>query len=373
MILQNDFKLQWESVKDSVLEAVRRVGASGWYVLGREVQTFELALAERWGVSHAVGVGNGMDAIEIGLRSLDLQPGEKVLTTPLSAFATTLAILRAGGMPVFVDVDDFGCIDLAQCREVLEKERSIRFLVPVHLYGFSLPMQELARLKADFELRIVEDCAQSIGASHGGTGAGTVGQVAATSFYPTKNLGALGDGGALLTNDAALADAAGTLRNYGQTGHYVHSKLGLNSRLDELHAAVLHSAFLPNLESWTQARRRTAQKYLGQIKHPAIRLLAPDRSMNPVWHLFPILAAEGSRDELRSYLEARGIMTGIHYPHIIPEQAALKSGSWRNAVEPANARRFARCELSLPVHPFLTESEVDAVIAACNDWKVKQP
>ena len=372
MIFQNDFKRQWESVQDSVLDAVRRVGSSGWYILGREVEAFELALAERWGVSHAVGVGNGMDAIEIGLRCLDLQPGEKILTTPFSAFATTLAILRAGGMPVFVDVDEFGCIDLAQCREVLEKERSIRFLVPVHLYGFSLPMQELTRLKADFGLRIVEDCAQSIGASHGGIGAGTVGQMAATSFYPTKNLGALGDGGALLTNDATLAETARTLRNYGQTGHYVHARLGLNSRLDELHAAILRTAFLPNLESWTEARRRTAEKYLRGIKHPSIKLLAPDSSMNPVWHLFPILAAEESRDDLRKHLESHGVMAGIHYPHIIPEQTGLKEGSWQNAVEPINARRFASCELSLPVHPFLSDSEVDAVIAACNDWEVKQ-
>lgn len=371
MILQNDFKRQWAVVEDSALDAVRRVGSSGGYILGEEVEAFEIALAKSWDVAHAVGVGNGMDAIEIGLRCLDLQPGEKVLTTPLSAFATTLAILRAGGVPVFVDVDDFGCIDLAQAREVLEKDRSIRFLVPVHLYGLPLPMQELARLKTDFGLRIVEDCAQSIGASYGGVGVGTVGQVAATSFYPTKNLGALGDGGALLTNDAALAETARTLRNYGQTEHYVHSMLGLNSRLDELHAAVLRAALMPNLSTWTEARQRIAQKYLSRIKHPSIQLLAPDSAMSPVWHLFPVLAAEGSRDELRIYLETRGVMTGVHYPHIIPEQAALKKGSSQNAMEPANARRFARCELSLPVHPFLTDAEVDAVIAACNEWKVQ--
>jgi dTDP-3-amino-3,4,6-trideoxy-alpha-D-glucose transaminase len=370
MILQNDFKRQWEFVQEPVLDSVRRVGASGWYILGEEVHAFELALAERWDLPHAVGVGNGMDAIEIGLRCLDLQPGEKVLTTPFSAFATTLAILRAGGMPVFVDVDDFGCIDLAQCRKVLEKEKSIRFLVPVHLYGLSLPMQELARLKNDFGLRIVEDCAQSIGASHDGIGVGTVGQVAATSFYPTKNLGALGDGGALLTNDTALADAARIFRNYGQTGHYIHAELGLNSRLDELHAAVLRTALLPNLQRWTEARQRTARKYLSGIKHPSIQLLAPDRAMAPVWHLFPILAADGSRDQLRSHLEKRGVQTGIHYPQIIPEQPALTKASWQNATELASARRFARCQLSLPIHPFLTDAEVDAVTAACNDWKV---
>lgn len=373
MILQNDFKRQWGFVEKPVLEAVLRVGAGGWYILGREVEAFEEALAKFWGVSHAVGTGNGLDALEIGLRCLNLQPGDKVLTTPLSAFATTLAIIRAGGLPVFVDVDDSGCIDLAQSREVLAKDDSIRFFVPVHLYGLALSMPELARLKADFGLQIVEDCAQSIGAAFGGTGTGMVGQMAATSFFPTKNLGALGDAGALLTNDSALAERAKSLRNYGQSAHYVHSALGLNSRLDELHAAVLREAFLPHLEAWTNARRRTADKYLKKIRHPSIQLLSPDAAMTPVWHLFPVLATEGSRDQLRNHLESCGIMSGIHYPRIISEQTALAEGSWRNAVEPVNARRFAQSELSLPIHPFLTETEVDAVIAACNEWKIDHP
>lgn len=370
MILQNDFKRQWKSVEGRVLDAVRRVGESGWYILGREVEAFEIALAKFWGVSHAVGTGNGLDAIEIGLRCLDLQPGEKVLTTPLSAFATTLAILRAGGTPVFVDVDDFGCIDLRQCRQALEKDPSIRFLVPVHLYGLPLQMQELTRLKADFRLQIVEDCAQSIGASYAGIKTGLAGQVAATSFYPTKNLGAMGDAGALLTNDAALAEKAKSLRNYGQTEHYVHAQLGLNSRLDEVHAAVMLDAFLPHVAKWTETRRRIAEKYLNQIRHPSIRLLSPDPGMAPVWHLFPILASAGLRDQLQTHLHSRGIMTGIHYPRIICEQAALTAVPWEAAVEPINARRFVSCELSLPIHPFLTEQEVDTVIAACNAWKI---
>ena len=373
MILQNDFKRQWDEVADSVLEAVRRVGSSGWYILGKEVEFFERELAEFWGCSHAIGTGNGLDALEIGLRCLGLQPGDKVLTTPLSAFATTLAILRAGGVPVLVDVDDFGAIDLDQCRDLLTKDRSIRFLVPVHLYGFPLPLDELARLKTDFDLRIVEDCAQSIGASFGATRAGTIGQVAATSFYPTKNLGALGDAGALLTNDSVLAETARSLRNYGQSSHYVHSALGLNSRLDELHAAILRSAFLPKLDEWTEARRRTAARYLERIKHPSIRLLVPESSMMPVWHLFPVLAAEGLRDRLATYLKSCGIVTGVHYPRIISEQTALPKGRWHQAAEPVNARRFTQRELSLPIHPFLTDSEVEAVIGACNNWKADQP
>jgi dTDP-3-amino-3,4,6-trideoxy-alpha-D-glucose transaminase len=231
-------------------------------------------------------------------------------------------------------------------------------------------MEELARLKADFRLHIVEDCAQSIGASHRGTRTGTVGQLAATSFYPTKNLGALGDAGALLTNDAALAAKARTLRNYGQTEHYVHAQPGLNSRLDELLAAIMHDAFLPHLADWTETRRRTAAKYVAQIKHPAIQLLAPEPDMTPVWHLFPIITGEGLREQLQSYLKNCGVMTGIHYPRLISEQAALKERTWERAAEPENARRFTSRELSLPIHPFLTEQEIDTVIAACNAWTI---
>src|ERR1043166_1817422 len=202
------------------MAAVERVGASGRYILGPEVEAFETALAGHCGVRHAVGVGNGMDALEIALRCLDLRPGEKVLTTPFSAFAPTLAILRAGGLPLFVDVDDNGNIDLDQCRDILGRDRALRFLVPVHLYGNPVALDLLAGLKKDFDLLIVQDCAQALGARSHDRAAGTIGQAAATSFYPTKNLGALGDGGAVLTNDGALATRARTLRHYGQSSLY---------------------------------------------------------------------------------------------------------------------------------------------------------
>jgi dTDP-3-amino-3,4,6-trideoxy-alpha-D-glucose transaminase len=373
MILQNDFTRQWEAVEERVLGAVRRVGASGRYILGREVEAFEAALAEFWGLGHAVGTGNGLDALEIGLRCLGLEPGEKVLTTPLSAFATTLAIIRAGGVPVFVDVDDFGAIDLRQCGDLLERDRSIRFLVPVHLYGLPLPMEELARLKKDFRLRVLEDCAQSIGAAAGGLRTGTVGDAATTSFYPTKNLGALGDAGALLTDDATIAAKARALRNYGQSAHYVHSGLGLNSRLDELHAAVLRDAFLPSLASWTAARCRTAERYLAAIDNPSVLPLVPEPGMEPAWHLFPVLVQEGLRDQIQTHFSSRGITTGIHYPRLICDQEALAGQSWQSAADPVNARRFAACELSLPIHPFLADQEVDAVIAACNSADFPSP
>ena len=258
-----------------------------------------------------------MDALEIGLRCLNLKSGEKVLTTPFSAFATTLAIIRAGGVPVFVDIDELGGIDLTQCRDLLARDRSIRYFVPVHLYGLPLDMRELRKLKEEFRLQVVEDCAQAIGASAAGIPVGTVGQVAATSFYPTKNLGAMGDGGALLTNGAEIATRAKGLRNYGQSAHYVHSELGLNSRLDELHAAILRDAFLPHLEDWARARSLTAQAYLNRIKHPLIELPAPAADALPVWHLFPARIAQGMRDKLREYLLAGnhdGSALSPHHP-----------------------------------------------------------
>ena len=370
MILQNDFKRQWQAVGSDVMTAVQRVGSSGWYILGREVEAFETALARFWGTKHAVGVGNGMDALEIALRCLEVRPGEKVLTTPLSAFATTLAILRAGARPIFVDIDERGGIDLEQCERLLRQDSSIRFLLPVHLYGISLDLGKLSRLRDEFGLFIVEDCAQAIGAAHGGMSVGSAGQIAATSFYPTKNLGALGDGGALLTNDATLAEKAKGLRNYGQKELYFHSELGLNSRLDELHAAVLREAFLPRVKEWTERRREIARSYLESVHNPSIGLLPVDADSGAVWHLFPILVADGLRENLRQHLRSLDILSGIHYPRIIPEQEALKrTGGFEMAEQPMKASHFSRCELSLPIHPFLSDTEVARVIEACNGWR----
>jgi dTDP-3-amino-3,4,6-trideoxy-alpha-D-glucose transaminase len=367
MILSNNFRKQWETIEPAALHAVRRVGSSGWYILGGEVAAFEAALAEFWGVRHAVGVGNGMDALEIALRCLDLKTGAKVLTTPFSAFATTLAVLRAGGEPVFVDVDDNGNIDLDQCREVLRRDQSIRFLLPVHLYGNPIDLDKLAALKKDFDLFVVEDCAQGIGAKHGGRAVGTVGQAAGTSFYPTKNLGALGDGGALLTDHDRMATRARTLRNYGQSSLYQHDERGLNSRLDEIHAAILFEALLPNLQDWTQKRRAAATQYRAEISNPALRPLAINDAAEPIWHIFPLFTTK--RDALREHLKNAGIESSIHYPRIIPDQKALQQESvYEVAVEPRNARSLAASEISIPIHPFLEEGEITAVIRAINDF-----
>jgi dTDP-4-amino-4,6-dideoxygalactose transaminase len=369
MIAQNDFKRQWGVIQSAAIRAAERVGSSGWYILGEEVEAFERALALITRRAFAIGVGNGMDALEISLRSLGAKPGDKVLTTPVSAFATTLAIIRLGAVPVFVDVDDLGRIDLQACGDVLSRDSSIRFFVPVHLYGIPLDLVELRELQQRFDLVLIEDCAQAIGARSHGINVGTVGQAAALSFYPTKNLGALGDGGAIVTDDPTIAQNAKRIRNYGQSSLYCHDDIGLNSRLDELHAAMLREAMLPHLQPWTEARRRTARRYHDAIRSRHITLPRSEVGAEPVWHLFPVLADDGRRKALREHFRSAGIATGVHYPTLIPEQIALrKYGRFETNGDLANAKRFAAHEVSLPIHPFLQDDEIDAVIGACNRW-----
>ncbi len=368
----NDFTRQWADTGPAVLDAVRRVGESGWYILGPEVTAFEEALAGEAGRRFAVGCASGLDAIEIGLRALGLKPGDKVLTTPMSAFATTLAILRAGGRPVFVDVDQSGLIDLNRVRDLLERDASIRYLAPVHLFGHACDLDALDELKARFDLRIVEDCAQAIGARCGGRPVGSVGQLSALSFYPTKNLGALGDGGAILTDDPSLRDSCRAFRDYGQTAKYVHDVAGLNSRLDELHAAILRRAFLPRLSAWTVRRQSVAARYLEGIKNPLVRIVPVPQHSHSVWHLFPILVDPGNRERFSAHLLEAGIRTAIHYPRTIPSQKAIGEHSAFDVEgELTGAETFAAGEVSLPIHPYLRDDEIDAVVSRINGWNAR--
>ncbi|MBZ5634514.1 MAG: DegT/DnrJ/EryC1/StrS family aminotransferase [Acidobacteriia bacterium] len=354
MIQANDFRRRWEDLREDALAAFETVGASGSYVLGEEVRAFEHALAALWGFPHAAGVASGLDAIEISLRALGCGPGDRVLTAPISAFATTLAIVKTGAVPVFVDTDDQGLIDLERCQELLKKRSDIRFFVPVHLYGFALDPDELLRLRDEHALLMVEDCAQSSSAA---------GDLAAISFYPTKNLGAMGDGGAILMQDAALEARVQALRDYGQTAKYRHDVIGYNSRLDELQAALLRRACLPRLERWLSRRREIAAAYLEGIQNPAVRLPAPPAGSAPSWHLFPVWVEPERRDAFTRHL---GL--GTHYPIAIPDQKALHSVRFEAPDGCENARRLCASEASLPIHPYLYDSEVAEVIAAVNSF-----
>jgi dTDP-3-amino-3,4,6-trideoxy-alpha-D-glucose transaminase len=366
MILANDFQRQWAEVGGDVTAAIQRVGHSGWYILGKEVEGFEKELASYWGLRQGVGVANGMDAIEIGLRALGCKPGDRVLTTPLSAFATTLAIVRLGAIPIYVDTDEHGLIDITRCYDLLRERRDISYFVPVHLYGHALDREGLLWLRDEFQLRMVEDCAQSAGASHSGSMTGSVGQAAATSFYPTKNLGAMGDGGALLTNDPRMGEKARVLRFYGETSRYRHEEIGFNSRLDEVQAALLRDACLPRLNRWIERRREIAHAYNTCIQNREIGLPGAPEGSQSSWHLFPIHVAPSRRAELIEHLKACGIGAGIHYPTAIPDQPAMSSVKFEMADPCALARQICASEVSLPIHPYLTDEEVDRVVDAVN-------
>jgi len=364
----NDFKRLWDETGTAVMDAVKQVGESGWYILGESVARFEEALASNLGLAFTTGCANGLDAIEIALRALELPPGGRVLTTPFSAFATTLAIIRAGGVPVFVDVDPRGNVDLDRCERLLEQRRDISFFVPVHLYGHPINLEHLERIKRRFEVRVIEDCAQAIGASDSGRVAGSVGDLAAFSFYPTKNLGALGDGGAIGGATDVLRDACRSLRHYGQSKTYVHDRLGLNSRLDELHAAVLAAAFLPRLPVWTERRRQIALRYQAGISNSAVRVFAPASDAQSVWHLFPVFVRAELRQAFHDHMKKEGVQTAVHYPQLIPAQAALQGTTFEIASDLTQATELANTEVSLPINPYLKDEELDAVISAVNCW-----
>jgi dTDP-3-amino-3,4,6-trideoxy-alpha-D-glucose transaminase len=363
-----DFRRQWAVSRARYLEAVDRVGESGWLILGNEVQAFEGDLSRYWGLPYAVGCGNGLDALEIAFRCVGMRRGDLVLTTPLSAFATTLALLRVGAEPVFADVDASGLLDLEDAEDLLAHEKRVRFVVPVHLYGHAMNLGALERFSRKHGLVVVEDCAQAIGAKHGGRPVGDASLACATSFYPTKNLGALGDGGAVLTRDATIRDRARSLRDYGQSDKYVHDIVGLNSRLDELHAAILRSVQLPALSGQTVRRAEIARRYRRELKNDALMIPPLPDGSDSVWHLFPLLVPRG-RESFRAHLSSRGIATGLHYPRLIPAQKAMAEAGHPPSGRPfPNAERFAREQVSIPNHPFLTDSEVSEVIDACNSW-----
>jgi dTDP-3-amino-3,4,6-trideoxy-alpha-D-glucose transaminase len=364
-VAANDFVRQWECIRGDAIEAVDRVGRSGWLILGEEVRCFERELAEWWGIPYAVGVASGLDALEIALRCAGAGPGERVLTTPLTAYATTLAIIRAGATPVWCDVDETGSLDLDRAEAALAADSTIGFVLPVHLYGHPIDPAGLRGLLARHEVRIVEDCAQSVGAERDGAPTGAVGIAAGTSLYPTKNLGAMGDGGVLLTSDPAVAERARMLRDYGQRARYDHAAVGLNSRLDELHAAILRSALLPRLDAWLARRRWIAGRYIEGLEPVSSSLwpILPAAGASAC-HLFPIEVRGADPVAVAGALRDAGVAVTRHYPSLCPDQPASRGVGI--AVDPlVTARRIAAAELSLPIHPHLTDAEVERVIEAC--------
>jgi len=354
-----DLKRQYESIKPELDAAAARVLTSGWYILGPEVRAFESEFAAFCGVGHAIGVGNGTEALYLALIALGVGAGDEVISVANAADYEPLTILQAGARPVFVDVDERTYTIEPELLEAAITPRT-KAIMPVHLYGRMADMAAIMAVAARHGLPVIEDCAQAHGAQLRGRVAGSMGVCGCFSFYPSKNLGALGDGGMITTNDAELAAKLRRLRMYGwEKRYHTVDSGGINSRLDEIQAALLRVK-LHHLADWNNARRRIAQRYNQLLA--GTDLLLPDLPSDEshVFHLYVVQTPQ--RDRLQAALQQRGVETAIHYPlpaHLQPVYQGL--------AEPGSlpiTEKLAGTVLSLPIYPELTDAEVDAVAAA---------
>jgi dTDP-4-amino-4,6-dideoxygalactose transaminase len=399
MIPVTDLSRMHARIRPELDAAIARVLDRDWYILGPEVEAFEAEFAAYLGVRHVVGVGNGTDAITLTLRALGIGPGDEVITTAFTAAPTVGAIVAAGATPVFADVyPTTRTLDASAAFRAVTKHT--RAIMPVHLYGLVAWMDNFKaagtqhalmeayrksrpRPKTDEELRavaeryrlpIIEDAAQAHGAEYQGVKAGNLGHVACFSFYPTKNLGALGDGGAIATNDPSLAERLRRLRNLGQAARYVHVEHATHSRLDEVQAAVLRVK-LAHLDEWTAERRALAARYgrlLGPCEGAALRLPSEPAGVTSCWHQYVVEVADGERETFRERLKAAGVGTDVHYPtpvHLQPGYGAYGTGSGSLRI----SERLARTVVSLPMFVGLTAAEQETVAGAVRSYMATIP
>ncbi len=354
-----DLRSQTTELRTEIDNAIRRVLDSGWYVLGEEVDAFEEEWARYCGARHCVGVGNGLDAITLSLHALRIGPGDEVLVPSNTYIATWLAISHSGARPVPVEPDpDTFNVDPRQIEAAITKRT--RAIIAVHLYGQPADMDPILALAHRHDLRVVEDAAQAHGARYKGTRIGSHGDIVAWSFYPGKNLGALGDGGAVTTNDAELADVVRTLRNYGSRTKYVNERIGFNSRLDPIQAAVLR-AKLRHLDNWNARRQALAAAYTSSLAGLPLRLPNTATHGESAWHLYVVRTPE--RLEIQQRLAAAGIATLIHYPIPPHRQEAYTALGLQDGSLPV-AEQLAREVLSLPISPHHDEGVATAVASA---------
>lgn len=344
-----------------IREAFERVYKRSWYIKGVEGENFEKVFAEYCNVKYSVGVGNGLEALVLALKALGIQCGDEVILPANTYIATALAVTYVGATPILVDPDikTFN-IDANKIEKVITKRT--KAIIPVHLYGQPCKMDSIVELAQKYNLYVIEDCAQAHGATYKGRKVGTFGEVSGFSFYPGKNLGALGDAGAIITNDKNIADKISILGNYGSDYKYHHIYQGNNSRLDELQAAFL-LAKLPHLERMNEARRKIAEAYLAGIKNKNIVLPYVVDEAVSVWHIFGIRCEK--RDELEHYLLEKGISTNKHYPIPIHLQECYKNLGYKKGEFPV-AEEISATQLSLPLYYGMTSEEVEYVIDMIN-------
>lgn len=351
-----DLAWQHRQIADEVAEGIQRVIAESAFIRGPEVGDFESAFASFVNVSHCIGVASGTDALELAVRALGISSGDEVLVPANSFIASALAVLRAGAGVKLVDCDlDSYLMDLGAVAEALGPK--VKAVMPVHLFGQMVPVESIRTLVGD--LPVIEDAAQSQGASRNGKMAGSVGDIAATSFYPGKNIGAYGDAGAVLTNDAALAELVRNLGNWGSPQKYIHPMVGFNSRLDTVQAVVL-TAKLARLGEWNRMRREAAQRYDAMLADAdAVTVPRVLDGNEHVWHLYVVRVP--ARDHVMARMHEAGIGVGVHYPIPMHLQGALSFLGHRLGDFP-NAERAAREMLSLPIYPGIEEEQQEEVV-----------
>lgn len=350
-----DFKKDYRERKNIYLRAFNNVMKNGVYVLGGEVKSFEENFAKYLGVKYCIGVANGLEALQISLMALGIGKGDEVITTPLSAMATTLSILAVGATPVFVDIKNNGQLDENLIEKVITKKT--KAILPVHLYGQPLEIEKIKNICKKYKLFLIEDVCQAHATRYKGKIVGAFGDTACYSFYPTKNLGAIGDGGAITTNDDKLAKLLFQIRDYGQESKYKHTIYGLNSRLDELQAAILNEK-LKLLNKDTNKRKLIAKRYVKNLSNiSGINLVLPELVSDSNFHLFVIRTER--RDELQKHLKNNGVPSLVHYPISIPDQPIFNNVYGK--VDLPIVRKFVNEILSIPCHPFMKLGEVDYV------------
>ncbi len=357
-----DFNSHVAALRPELDAAIARVLDSGWFILGPEVKAFEQELCAALGAKDAVSVANGTEAIHLALVALGVGPGDEVVTSPMSATFTALAVLAAGARPVFADLDPrtLNVSPEAMAKAVTPKTKA---LLPVHLYGHPADMDPILELGHAQGLAVVEDACQAVGARYKGRPVGTLGGLGTLSFYPTKNLGALGDGGAILAADPAVAEKLRRLRNGGQSDRYRHEVAGFNSRLDEIQAAILRVG-LHHLAAWTERRRALAAAYRLGLGGLGLTLPVEEPYARAVEHLFVV--RHPKREALQAGLAARGVSTLIHYPIPLHLQPALAACGGKPGDFPV-AEAAAGEILSLPLYPGLTDAQVQTVVEAVRD------
>jgi len=357
-----DYRRQLKKIKPAIDLAFKEVLNSGRLILDSEVKNFEITFAKYIGTKYAIGVNSGTDALKIALKAIGIKPGDEIITVSFTAVPTISAIRELGAIPRFVDIKDDFTMDEARIIKAINKKTKL--ILPVHLYGQACNMPAILKIANKFKLKVVEDCAQAHVAKIGNKKVGNFGDLSCFSFYPTKNLGAYGDAGLIVTNNKKSADICRQLRIYGM-GKNCYSELeGYNSRLDEIQAAILH-AKLKFLDQWTRRRQQIAKLYLNNINNPKIILPPITNSTNHSFHLFVIRTK--NRTSLIKYLISNSVGYGIHYPYPVHLQSAYKFLSYKKGSLP-KTEKFANQILSLPIFPELTNQEVKFIINLLNKF-----